>query len=95
MSSTLVDSNVLIDLYDEDSEWREWSDAMLTRCAARGPLVNLSLEAASRLRSFTLLREGYLRLHGASSSAPPESRPIGRLCIGTDRPALASNARAR
>jgi predicted nucleic acid-binding protein len=39
MRSTLVDSNVLIDLFDEDSEGREWSDAMLTRCAARGPLV--------------------------------------------------------
>jgi len=39
MSSTLVDSNVLIDLFDEDSAWREWSDAMLTRCASRGPLV--------------------------------------------------------
>lgn len=39
MSSTLVDSNVLIDLFDEASEWREWSDAMLTRAASRGPLV--------------------------------------------------------
>lgn len=39
MSSTLVDSNVFIDLFDEDSEWREWADAMLTRSANRGPLV--------------------------------------------------------
>ena len=39
MNSTLVDSNVLIDLFDEESEWRDWSDAMLTRCATRGPLV--------------------------------------------------------
>lgn len=39
MNSTLVDSNVLIDLFDEGSEWREWADAMLTRAAARGPLV--------------------------------------------------------
>lgn len=39
MSSTLVDSNVLIDLFDEKSEWRDWSDGMLTRCAARGALV--------------------------------------------------------
>jgi predicted nucleic acid-binding protein len=39
MSSTLVDSNILIDLFDEDSEWREWSDAMMTRAANRGPLV--------------------------------------------------------
>ncbi len=39
MNSTLVDSNVLIDLFDEDSEWRDWSEAMLTRCASRGSLV--------------------------------------------------------
>ena len=39
MSSTLVDSNVLIDLFDEASEWRDWSDAMLTQCASRGPLI--------------------------------------------------------
>lgn len=39
MSSTLVDSNVLIDVFDEDSEWREWSAAMLTRRARRGQLV--------------------------------------------------------
>ena len=39
MNSTLVDSNVLIDLFDEASEWRDWSDTMLTRCAARGPLI--------------------------------------------------------
>lgn len=38
-STTLVDSNVLIDLFDEESEWREWSDAMLARCARRGALV--------------------------------------------------------
>lgn len=39
MSSTLVDSNVLLDLFDEASEWREWSDATLTRTAARSRLV--------------------------------------------------------
>jgi predicted nucleic acid-binding protein len=39
MSSTLVDSVVLIDLFDEDSEWRGWADATLEDCAERGPLV--------------------------------------------------------
>jgi len=39
MKSTLIDSNVLIDLFDETSEWREWSDSMLTQCAKDGPLV--------------------------------------------------------
>jgi len=39
MSSTLVDSNVLIDVFDENSEWRDWSGARLTRAADRGALV--------------------------------------------------------
>jgi predicted nucleic acid-binding protein len=39
MSSTLVDSNVLIDLFDEESEWRGWSDAMISDCGTRGRLV--------------------------------------------------------
>ena len=39
MKSTLVDSNVLIDLFDQDSEWHDWSGAMLTQCASRGSLV--------------------------------------------------------
>ena len=39
MKSTLVDSNVLLDLFDQDSEWRDWSDSMLTQCASVGPLV--------------------------------------------------------
>ncbi|MEX0677951.1 MAG: tetratricopeptide repeat protein, partial [Pirellulales bacterium] len=44
--------------------------------ASRGRLLNASLDAASRLRTFTLLREGYLRLQGVLSADPPESRPI-------------------
>lgn len=39
MKSTLVDSNVLLDIFDDESKWRAWSDAMLTDCASRGPLV--------------------------------------------------------
>ncbi len=39
MNSTLIDSNVLIDLFDDDSEWQGWSDAMVSECARRGPLV--------------------------------------------------------
>ncbi len=39
MRSTLVDSNVLIDLFDDDSEWRDWSDAMIARQGSRSTLV--------------------------------------------------------
>ena len=38
MKSTLVDSNVLVDLFDEGSEWKGWSDAMVAQCRNRGPL---------------------------------------------------------
>jgi lysophospholipase L1-like esterase len=40
----------------------------------RGPALNAALGAASQLRTFTLLREGYLRLQG--KPAVPQSRPI-------------------
>ncbi len=39
MRSTLIDSNVLADLFDDESEWQEWSEAMVTQCRNRGPLI--------------------------------------------------------
>ena len=39
MRSTLVDSNILIDVFDQASEWHDWSAAMLAQVASRGPLV--------------------------------------------------------
>jgi predicted nucleic acid-binding protein len=37
--STLVDSNVLIDILTEDSEWFDWSASMLEAAAHEGPVV--------------------------------------------------------
>jgi len=42
----------------------------------RGPLVQAALESAARLRTFTLLREGYLHAGGISSTQPAEQRPM-------------------
>ncbi len=39
MSSTLIDSNVLIDLFDDESEWQGWSDAMIHAAAGRGDVI--------------------------------------------------------
>lgn len=68
MNSTLIDSNVLIDLLDEDSEWRGWCDAMIARARARGPLVINPLvfaEIAAGYDSFddvdSLLGESFFR----------------------------------
>ena len=38
MRSTLIDSSVLIDLFDAESEWQGWSDAMVAECRDRGPI---------------------------------------------------------
>ena len=39
MEGTLVDSNVLLDYFDQDSEWFDWSAAMLSEAASRGRTV--------------------------------------------------------
>lgn len=36
MAATLVDTNVLLDYLDEDSEWSDWSAAMLTDAGENG-----------------------------------------------------------
>lgn len=36
---TLVDTNVLVDLLDEDLEWRDWSASMLERASRQGRLL--------------------------------------------------------
>jgi predicted nucleic acid-binding protein len=38
-SGTLVDTNVLFDFLSEDAEWFDWSAAMLSDAAERGPIV--------------------------------------------------------
>lgn len=37
--TTLVDSNVIIDLFSEDDEWFDWSSSMLSQHARHGRLV--------------------------------------------------------
>lgn len=37
--TTLVDSNVILDVVQDEGEWTEWSAAMLAHEADRGPLV--------------------------------------------------------
>lgn len=39
MTTTLVDSNVILDVVTEDAEWFDWSAAALARQADAGPLV--------------------------------------------------------
>ena len=57
MKSTLIDSNVLIDLFDETSEWREWADVMIQKCAIAGRLVINPLVMAEVAVGFNSLRD--------------------------------------
>ncbi len=55
MSATLVDSNVILDVATQDEEWFDWSGAMLSEAAERGPLViNLIIYAEVSTRYETL-----------------------------------------
>ena len=39
MLGTLVDSNVILDVFTEDAEWLDWSSSQLARSASAGMLV--------------------------------------------------------
>lgn len=58
-SGTLVDSSVLLDLFTDDREWGDWSQAQLTRAAQRGALVLNAVvlaEVAPRFQRVEVLR---------------------------------------
>lgn len=55
--STLVDSNVLLDLLDEDDEWMAWSASMLRQAAERGPVVINPLVLAETSMTFDTIEE--------------------------------------
>ena len=52
MTTILVDANVLLDFFSEDSDWHDWSAAMLTDAAQSGqvaidPLIYAEVWSAS------------------------------------------------
>lgn len=58
-SGTFVDSSVLLDLFTEDPEWGDWSQAQLIRAAQRGALVLNAVvlaEVAPRFERVEVLR---------------------------------------
>jgi predicted nucleic acid-binding protein len=55
--STLVDSNVLLDLLDENEEWMDWSASMLTRAAEQGRVVINPLIYAETSVTFDTIEE--------------------------------------
>jgi predicted nucleic acid-binding protein len=57
VTGTLVDSNVLLDIFTEDTEWLDWSAAMLEEAAHAGPLfINAIVYAEVSVR-FTRIED--------------------------------------
>lgn len=68
MRGTLVDSNILLDLFTEDEEWLDWSAAMLADAAGAGAVfINPIIYAEVSVRFSTIeeldeaLPESYFR----------------------------------
>lgn len=57
MAGTLVDSNVLLDLFTEDPRWREWSETQLAEAFDRGPTVINPIVYAEISISFERIEE--------------------------------------
>jgi predicted nucleic acid-binding protein len=58
-SGTFVDSSVLLDLFTDDPEWGDWSEAELTRAAQKGAIVVNAVvlaEVAPRFEGVEVLR---------------------------------------
>jgi predicted nucleic acid-binding protein len=57
MTGTLVDSNVLLDVFTEDSEWLDWSAAMLGDVSNDGPVLINPLVYAEVAAHFDRIEE--------------------------------------
>lgn len=63
--ATLVDSNVILDVVSEDSEWLDWSASMISTAAQSGRLVINPLIYAE-------VSCGYNRIEELDAAVPPE-----------------------
>ncbi len=57
MNGTLVDTNILIDLFQDDARWADWSEEALRRCSEQGPLFINPIVYAEASVSFLRIEE--------------------------------------
>jgi predicted nucleic acid-binding protein len=57
VAGTIVDSNVLLDLFAEDPRWREWSEMQLAEAFDRGPTLINPITYAEVSISFERIEE--------------------------------------
>jgi predicted nucleic acid-binding protein len=65
VAGTLVDSNVLLDIFTEDGQWREWSETQLADALDHGPtLINPIIYAEISI--------SFERIEELEQALPPE-----------------------
>lgn len=69
---TLVDSNVLLDVIQEDEEWTEWSSKRLVEAFNRGPVIINPIVFAEVALAF----EGQKELEAHFPESEYERRPL-------------------
>jgi predicted nucleic acid-binding protein len=57
LNGTLVDTNVLLDIFTQDEEWLDWSGAMLAEAALRGPIFVNPLIYAEAAAHFSQMED--------------------------------------
>jgi len=75
VNGTLVDTNVLLDLLTDDSEWENWSAGQLDAAALRGPIVIndvIYAELSVRFERFEEL-DAFLAESGIGMAAMPRA----------------------
>lgn len=84
MHATLVDTNVLFDVLNEDDEWFDWSAAMVTEAAERGALVInpvIYAEVSVRYERIDELEEALPHQHFVRASIPWEAAFLAGKCF--------------
>lgn len=84
MTTILVDSNVILDIFTEDSQWYEWSSESLVRCANEASLaINPVIYSEVSLRFGTIeeLEEALPREFFQRLSVPWEAAFLAGKCF--------------
>jgi predicted nucleic acid-binding protein len=73
MSTTLVDTNVLLDIFTNDQNWADWSAAHLDAAAVKGPLVINDVVYAELSARFATIEALERALDDAGVAAMPHA----------------------
>jgi predicted nucleic acid-binding protein len=88
VATTLVDSNVILDIVTEDAEWLDWSAAMLEAAVEQGPLaINpiIYAEVSVRFETIEAVEEALPREYFRREALPWDASFLAARCFARYR----------